>query len=104
MPFSKTPTVSVPENATITNTSWVVNPYKNGYTADAVTICYQKLYTNDNFRCLDIAVTNGATVSTSVFNGLSARGKFVIQHTLTGGTYTAIGGSVQDTVTVDYQY
>ena len=57
-----------------------------------------------DYRCLDIAVTNGATVSTTLFNGLSPKGTFMIKHTLFGGTYPALGGTAQDTVRVDYQY
>lgn len=101
--FSKPPT-TLPATATITNTSWIVTPYTNGNTADAVKICYQEVYTATDYRCLDIFVTNGTTVSTTVFNGLSPRGTFVITHTVTGGTYPSPYSSAQDTVTVDYQY
>ena len=98
------PPSSVPATAKITKTSWAVAPYTNGYTADTVTLCYQQVYTSTDYRCLDIAVTNGTTMSTTLFNGLSPKGIFMIKHTLFGGTYPATGGTAQDTVRVDYQY
>lgn len=101
--FNKPPT-SIPSTGVITKTSFSVASYTNGYTTDTVTLCYQQVYTDTDYRCIDIATTGGATVTTPVFNGLSPRGTIVIKHVLTGGNYPTTGTTGQDTVKTDYQY
>ena len=104
MYFSKPPT-SLPLNGLITSTTIVVRPYSNGNTSETIRICYQQVYSSTDYLCWDAGTITGSTTYTpTLFNGLNARGKITIRHTLVGGTYPATGVGVQDGVTVTYQY
>ena len=94
-----------PVNSLITSTSVLVRPYTNGATTETIRICYQQYGTTNRTPCTsELLLTGATTYPLSTFNGLSPKGAITVRHTLTGGTYPAIPGGVQDTVTVNYSY
>lgn len=100
MPFS--PPTSVPISGTsVTLVSYQWAPYTNGRTIEFVELCYSQPYSSIIGYCQNISASQTGT--TLNYNGFSARGKFWIRHTLTGGTYPAFS-STTDTVTVNYHY
>ncbi|WP_407566937.1 hypothetical protein [Polymorphospora sp. A560] len=66
---------------------------------------YRQQYGTSDWACTAPQdITTATTIPVSLFNGQSARGAVHVRHTLYGGTYPTTGGSVQDTVTVNYSY
>ena len=100
--YAETPfnDLGVPINGTsITNVTWDWN--KLPVTTNVVELCYQKPYSRDNFRCIEM--TGVPQGSADNFNGLDARGTFMLRMTTYGGSYPIYSSSrTADTIRVDY--
>lgn len=97
------PHARVPRYGTnITGVSWVWHKYR-GNRIQTVKLCYRKPYQYYNYRCLNIS--DHQINFTSHFNGLYARGSFIMEIQLKGGYYPAYPGTKpEDIVRVYYSH
>lgn len=99
-----TPNANVPNyGASIEQVSWQWYHYNNGHTKQTVKLCYRKPYQYYNYRCKDISDHQSGSIH--LFDGLDAKGSFIIKIKLDGGYYPAYPGSKpEDVVHVEYSY
>lgn len=70
-------------------------------TTNVVELCYQKSYSGDNFRCIEI--TGVPQGNADNFNGLHARDTLMLRMTTYGGSYPIYSSDrTADTIRVDY--